>query len=187
MHSHTGRRWTRRAIVTQKDHGDIGCTEAEAALLGALLLSGDPQRIAAGRVDVDDFAEPRHRVMLGAIRGLHAAGRPVDPITVLGQLRTSGVASSFTGSRSAGVFIADVAAACPIPANADYYAAIVLEHSARRRIREAALRLEQASGTSGLDALSAMVLEELVAIAAALRRASVAAIPEMQAIDGGAA
>lgn len=150
---------------------EIACSEAESAVLGALLLLGAKGATVATSIEVEDLADPRHRAVLGCVHTLLAAGIAPDQVAVLGELRRSGAARSMTADRSAGVFLADLVAAVPAPASAGHYARIVREHSARRRVAEAACRLDQLAGTAGLDVLTETVAAELRAVLAALERA----------------
>ena len=62
--------------------------DAEASLLGAMLLSREAVGIAIERgVHPDEFYKPAHRHIFDAIRSLNIAGEPVDPITVADELR----------------------------------------------------------------------------------------------------
>jgi replicative DNA helicase len=166
---------------------DLGCAAAEAALLGALMATGDPDLLALDLLQVDDFGDPRHRSILTAIRALETAGAPPDPITVLGRLRADGTARSFTADRSVGAALADMVSGCPFPSNARFYARVVLEHAARRRAQRAACQLAQAAGVMALADLAKLVADELAAVAAAMQRAADPTDKpcRLQAITGG--
>lgn len=143
----------------------IGCPEAEAALLGALLwLPTTEAAPVLERVAEDDLVDPRNRVVIEAVRRVVDDGVRPDPTAVLGELRRAGELSCFTADRSAGTFLADLLAATPLPQNVGTYARTVLEHSARRRLTEAAERLAQAAGQSALTDLTTMVVEESLAV-----------------------
>lgn len=143
----------------------IGSIEAEAALLGCLLhLHADGATGLVARLQVEDFTDPRHRAVLVAVAATVNGGTRPDPITVLGEMRRSGLERSMTCDRSAGVFLLDLAAAAPVVASAEHYARIVIEHRVRRRAQEAAWRLAQRAEGASLDDLKAQVLSELEAI-----------------------
>ena len=66
--------------------------DAEASLLGAMLLSRDAVGVALERgVHPDEFYKPSHRHIYDAIRSLNTGGEPVDPITVGDELRRAGL------------------------------------------------------------------------------------------------
>ena len=131
----------------------IAAPAAEAAFLGCLLQT----RAATGtrgylaQVEDGDFADPRHVAVLTAMRTLVEAGSPVDPITVEGQLRRSGVEALMTADKRAAVFLADLLAAPPSVGSVGHYLMIVLEHTVRRSIETAAVRLQQVAESSSLD------------------------------------
>ena len=156
---------------------NTGLPEAEAALVGSMLLLGrDAVAEVVAALHDDDLTDPRHRVVLQAVRGVLADdGRP-DPVTVLGWLARKGrLAEAMTDDRGAGTFVADLLAAVPVPESAAYYRRIVVEHAARRRLSEAAVRLSDEAARMGLDELHALLLAEVAAVVAVLRRAGVAA------------
>ena len=99
---------------------DITCREAEAALLGAIML--DPQHAAYALDDthVDDFTDPRHRDVYSTILLLLANGEQPDAVNVLGALRRGGLARC-TADRGPGNLLADLLGACPVPAAAPSY------------------------------------------------------------------
>ena len=55
---------------------------AEAAVLGAMLLSSEARDGVPRTVGPEDFHRHAHRVLFEAICRIHAAGEPVDAITV---------------------------------------------------------------------------------------------------------
>ncbi len=149
----------------------VSAPEAETALLGALLFMGT-RRAQMLCIDLreDDLVDPRLRVVLQAVRSVTEQDVRPDPVTVLGELRRVGALSSTT-DRSAGTFLADLLAAVPVPESAGYYARIVKEHSARRRLVEAGVRLQQAAERSSMHELSELLEAEAIAVFDALRRA----------------
>jgi len=162
--------------VTTATSDTIGSVEAEAAVLGAVLrLPAAAARPVVDMLEVEDFADPRHRLVLVAVRALLDTGVPADHVTVLGELRRTGAEPSFTSDRSAGTFLIDLDQASPAPASAGYYARIVLEHRARRRIAEAGQRLCQAAGAAALVDLHALLSTELRDVERHLGRAGVLA------------
>ncbi len=154
----------------------IGAVEAEAAVLGAVLrLPAAAARAVVDMLEVEDFADPRHRAVLVAAQSLLGTDVPADAVTVLGELRRTGVEKCFTADRSAGVYLLDLDDAAPAPASAGHYGRIVVEHRARRRIAEAGQRLCQAAGTSALADLHALLWTELRDAERHLGRAGVTA------------
>lgn len=69
-----------------------GCfdEELEAAVLGAALLERKALPVVLEKLDAECFYAEGHRVVYGALRDLFAAGLPVDVLTVIDRLRTTG-------------------------------------------------------------------------------------------------
>jgi len=152
---------------------DLGEPLAEAAVLGCLLRTTAEHAAAllAGFVD-EDLTVPQHRHVAAAARALLQQGHPIDPVTVLGQLRRQGTENARTASRDAGVFLVELCAAAPSVSNAGHYARIVLEHAYRRRVQAAAVRLLDAADTADLTDLCRLVDDEHAAVSRAGHRAA---------------
>lgn len=150
----------------------IGEPLAEAAVLGCVLRGGpDQARAVLGLLEQDCWSVPQHAHVAAAARALLARGEPVDPVTVLGQLRRQGVESARTASTDAGVLLVELCQAAPCVSNVGHYARIVLEHAYRRRVQAAALRLAGAAENADLTDLCDLVAAEHVAVTHAGHRA----------------
>jgi len=145
---------------------EIGCVEAERALVGSLLL-GDTTtaREVLARLRPTDLTDPRLRTVAACVRVLLDAGTRPCPTTVQGQLRRSGAVRSFTAGQDLAVFVVDLAAAPLTVGSATAYLTIVLEHAWWRRVEEAGIRLQQAAGTASVDVLADLVTAEFRAVA----------------------
>ena len=143
----------------------LGEPLAEAALLGCLLqtTAAAARQVLAGLTE-QDWSVPQHAHIAQAIRVLLEQGVPVDPVTVLGQLRRQGLENAQTANRDAGVLLLELCHTAPSIASATHYTRIVLEHSYRRRIQTAALRLLRAADHAPLDALTDLITAEHDAI-----------------------
>ncbi len=143
----------------------VGCPEAEAAVLGCLLLMTqvDADGLAM-QLDVDDFTDPRHRAVFEAARDCLLDDTPADPVTVLGELRRTGLERSMTADRSAGVFLAELLAAAPAVVSAGHYARVLVEHSFRRRLTVAADRLRQLAEAGSLEHAAEVAHAEWLAL-----------------------
>ena len=65
--------------------------DAEASLLGAMLLDPEPFNLAVEQKLVpEDFYKPAHQHVFAAVRTLAAAGEAVDVVTVADELRRRG-------------------------------------------------------------------------------------------------
>lgn len=149
----------------------LGEPVAEAAVLGCLLRATSTQaRMLLTLLTDEDFSVPAHAHVAAAARTLLQQGEPVDPVTVLGQLRRQGIENARTASKDAGVLLIELYQAGPCTGNALYYARIVLEHGYRRRTQQAALRLLAAAGTAAMERLHDLVDHERDALTAHRRR-----------------
>jgi replicative DNA helicase len=63
---------------------------AEAAVLGAMMLSKAFAQDAAAELGAEDFATPAHQTIFSAIQSILAAGKYADGVTVVEQLRVDG-------------------------------------------------------------------------------------------------
>ncbi len=143
----------------------LGEPLAEAALLGCVLRGSLTQaRTLLEQLDDSDWVVPEHAHVAAAARVLLEHGQPVDPVTVLGQLRRSGLENAQTASRATAVLLVELCAAAPAISSADHYARIVREHAYRRRAQQAATRLLQAADSGSLDALAALIRDEYEAL-----------------------
>ncbi len=149
----------------------IGCLEAERGVLGGLLcLPALEAQVATDNMVSDDFTDPRHGVIFESVAELTAAGTPADPITVSGHLRRTGQERCFTSDRAPAVYLFDLLDALPSVGNLGYYMRIVVEHSARRRAREASVRVGHAAELEDLDTARQVAVAELMSVLDAFDR-----------------
>lgn len=106
--------------------------EAEKATLGGMLLSPSAVDDARTIVRPDDFYDPRHEAIAHGIYALHATNKPVDPLSVIEHLVTTGVATRVEVS-----YVATLPDHIPTAANTAYYATIVRESAQRRAVVQA--------------------------------------------------
>ena len=108
--------------------------EAEASLLGAMLLSRDAIADALEVVSVEHFYKPSHAHVFDAICGLYAAGEPVDPVTVAEALSRADLLASLGGPG----LLLELQASTPATSSAPKYARIIHEHATLRGLIGAA-------------------------------------------------
>ncbi|MDG2907920.1 MAG: replicative DNA helicase [Acidimicrobiales bacterium] len=108
--------------------------DAEASLLGAMLLSRDAIADALEIVEVDNFYKPSHGHVFDAICTLYASGEPADPVTVSETLARAGVLDQIGGPG----FLLELQAATPATSSAPKYARIIQEHATLRSLIGAA-------------------------------------------------
>lgn len=111
---------------------------AEAAVLGAVLVSGDlypdAERIIS---DTRYFTEPRNRAVWRAIGHLARSGRPVDLVLVAARLRQTGEYEQSGGA----AYLASLADQVPRLENLDHYARLVRGAALKRLVMRGANRL----------------------------------------------
>ena len=112
---------------------------AEAAVLGAMLLSKDAIADVVESLKVEDFYRPAHATVYSAILDLYAAGEPADAVMVAGELTKSGEIARIGGAS----YLHTLVSMVPTAANASYYAEIVSERAVLRRMVTAGTRIVQ--------------------------------------------
>ena len=113
--------------------------EAEAAVLGALLIDGDALHRVTPVIKPEDFHRPRHQFCFAACLAVFSRQEAIDQITVARELQTQGRLEHVGGLPYLGQLIAGT----PTSVNVEHYAAIVAETAAKRRIIEAGNRISQ--------------------------------------------
>ncbi len=104
--------------------------DAEASVLGAMLLSRDAIADAIEVVSAEHFYKPAHVHVFDAITSLYSAGEPADPVTVAEELTRAGVLDRIGGSAA----LVTLQANTPATSSASTYARIVLETAMLRRM-----------------------------------------------------
>ena len=119
--------------------------EAEQAVIGALLLSGSPtspshrffgETLETG-ITAEEYHRPAHATIHRAACDLHAAGEPVDAITVAAELTRRGELVRVGGAP----YLHACVQAVPTAANGPHYAEIVRAKAYRRQAIESAQRI----------------------------------------------
>lgn len=111
--------------------------EAEESVLGAILLSRDATNKVMEMLETEDFYEPLHGLVFEAARRLFDESRAIDVLTLAEELRRTDSLERIGGHER----LADLSQSVPNVAHADRYAAIVEEHSQRRRLIEVSQRV----------------------------------------------
>lgn len=114
-------------------------SDAEMAVLGAVLAGYRDVDEITDRITGADFADAIHEWIFDAILRVHAGGQQPDPIKVRLALGTD-QAGKLPGGP---LYLTDLLEACPLPASAPFYAEQVAMDSARRRVSDLAQRLQQ--------------------------------------------
>jgi replicative DNA helicase len=112
--------------------------DAERSVLGSVLIR---ERISdvLGVVDGPDFFLPAHEAIYGAMLDLSSQRKPLDILTVASVLRTNGTLAKLEGGE---LYLAQLSRETPTASNARYYAEIVREKAAGRRLIEQCRKAE---------------------------------------------
>src|ERR1700677_3680270 len=111
--------------------------EAEQSVLGAMMLSSDAIRTVIPVCHEEDFYREANRKLYKAIIALDDRKEPVDMITLSNELKRSGDFETIGGINTLTTLVDRV----PTAANAEYYANIVKEKSAARKLISAATQV----------------------------------------------
>lgn len=108
-------------------------SEAEASLLGAILIDGDALVKIADSITFQDFYEERHRRIFEAITGLYEKHSPIDVLTLSDQLKALGFLEMVGGA----AYLTELTNFVPTAAHVEQYAQIVAQKALRRRLIKA--------------------------------------------------
>jgi replicative DNA helicase len=121
---------------TQNDSSLYGIppqnTEAEAALLSAILIDDRVLNEVAELLAPSDFYRSAHQKILSAMIELSENQEPIDLVTLTNRLRDKGELDNVGGA----VYLAQLIDAVPLAINAGHYAKIVHDKAVLRRLIE---------------------------------------------------
>lgn len=127
-------------------------TEAEASLLGAILIDSDAIVKIADAIIPSDFFEPRHQRIYEAVAKLYEKRSPIDVLTLSDQLKNNGYLDMVGGP----TYLTELTNFVPTAAHAEQYADIVAQKALRRRL----IAASQEMATLGYD--ESRSLKELI-------------------------
>lgn len=105
-------------------------TEAEASLLGAILIDSDAIVKIADSVTPNDFYDQRHKYIYEAIMHLYEQRDAIDVLTLTDQLKNAGVLDIIGGPG----YVTELTNFVPTAAHVEQYAEIVAQKALRRRL-----------------------------------------------------
>jgi len=117
-------------------------TEAEMAVLGAMMGDREAAGIAVEVLVPDSFYLERHRTIFQALSDLYDSGLLGDPVVAQEELRKRGSLESAGGS----TYLAEIIDKTPIYANAEHYCRIVRDRSLARSLVETLTRIYRKVG-----------------------------------------
>lgn len=107
--------------------------DAEASLLGSLLIDVDAYIKVGDTIRAEDFYDDRHRKIFEAIAALQDKRKPVDILTVSEQLGNNNNLDMIGGAS----YLTELTNYVPTAAHVEQYAEIVAEKAIRRRLIKA--------------------------------------------------
>ncbi len=108
-------------------------TEAEASLLGAILIDSDAIVKVADIIQAADFYDPKHQRIYEAITQLYEKHQPIDVLTLSDQLKSTGFIEFVGGA----TYLTQLTNFVPTAAHAEQYAEIIAQKALRRRLIKA--------------------------------------------------
>lgn len=116
--------------------------DAEAALLGCLLIDEDVQTDILESLREEDFYQESHRLILAAMKGIFAEHKTVDVVTLADRLERDGTLARAGGIQT----VTDLATNTPSSANYRQYLSIVRRDGVNRALIRAARDIIENSG-----------------------------------------
>lgn len=117
-----------KATGTQPQNAD-----AEASLLGSLIIDSEAFIKIADRVKPDDFFSAQHKSIFTAMRNLHDKRSPIDILTLSEQLKIIDQLDNVGGAS----YLTELTNFVPTAAHVEKYAEIVADKSIRRKLIKA--------------------------------------------------
>ncbi|MBP6342549.1 MAG: replicative DNA helicase [Candidatus Omnitrophica bacterium] len=127
-------------------------TEAERAVLGAMMIDDEAIGVAIEHIDSSYFYETSHQKIFSAIIDLYSNRKNVDFITLSDQLKTQGLMDAVGGAS----YLSRLVDQVPSAANIRHYANIVKEKGVQRKLIKNATEIISRSYEKGVN------VEELV-------------------------
>jgi replicative DNA helicase len=123
-------------------------TEAEKAVLGAMMLGEEAIGKTVEVLDGSCFYHPAHRRIFETTIGLYERGEPADLVTIREKLKGSGGLEEVGGE----IYLAQLLDEVATMANVEHYARIVLESAVKRKLIDALTGVLSDAYAAGEDA-----------------------------------
>ena len=111
--------------------------EAEQALLGCLLIDIDTQTEILDKLTEEDFYQESHKLIIGAMKSVFNARKPVDLVTLADELENEKSLDKAGGL----TYITDLAKITPSAANYKFYFEIIKRDSIHRKLIKASQQI----------------------------------------------
>lgn len=123
-------------------------TDAEQALLGALLLRPDALHDIVDTVRADSFYAEKHRIIFRTMEELLARNEPIDVLTLRERLKDQGILESVGGQ----AYLTELASTVPSPGNISHYADVVSRKYLLRALIETSYKIADHAHDESRDA-----------------------------------
>src|SRR3990167_3646572 len=120
-------------------------SDAEASLLGGLIIDSDAFIKVADNLKPEDFFNEQHRRIFASMRKLFDKHRPIDILTLSEQLKSNGDLEIIGGAG----YLTELTNYVPTASHVEDYAEIVAEKSIRRRLIEASEKIAEIGQQEG--------------------------------------
>src|SRR5690625_4287908 len=117
----------------QPEHVVPFAPEAEATVIGAMMMDAEAVPVGLEAVEASDFYDRRNRVLFEAIGELFDRSAPTDPPSLGDHLMQTGRLNDVGGM----VYIAEILDVVPTAATVEYHARIVRDRALRRALMKA--------------------------------------------------
>jgi replicative DNA helicase len=125
--------------------------DSERAVLGACVVRNAALDEISDALEPSHFGYRHHGLMFEAMRRLHAAGRPIDPVTMKAQLEQM---QAFEDVGLPALF--ELGSGVPSSLNVAHYARVVRDKAMLRNLRDAARYIIEAAESSDAVAIEAL-------------------------------
>ncbi len=115
--------------------------EAEAAVLGSMLLDREAIALTIDHLDENSFYTEGNRKIFGSILKLYDTGKAVDIVTLIEELKKSDILDEVGGPAR----VSEIAGIVPTSANVEHYARIVKEKALLRSLINTATKIASES------------------------------------------
>lgn len=122
--------------------------DAEKSVLGAILLTNEQLATAAERVKASDFFLHQHHLIFDAMLEMGGRSEPIDLVTLSDELRKAGDLEAAGGAP----YLASLVDGVPRVSNLQYYARIIKDKAALRRLIHASHQIQQTAMQGREDA-----------------------------------
>lgn len=131
--------------------------DAEAAVLGGLLIKPEAIKKIRATLHPEDFYEHRHKLIFAAYEDLDSTDVPIDIVTVYDILKKNGYDTQVGGAS----YITELTNVVPTATHLETYAKMVSDYSVMRKIKKVAANIDKASRTETLEDTLKVVRREI--------------------------